>query len=113
MKYLREELRQREDKAITEILSKADVVLATNTSASMDGPLKLIKRDHFDLVVIDEAAQSLEAACWIPLLWAPRYSLSLSSCDSVEKGSRTEGVASVEPVLPCFLSSDLHDVQKG
>ena len=73
IKSLREELRQREDKAITEILTKADVVLATNTSASMDGPLKLIKRDHFDLVVIDEAAQSLEAACWIPLLWAPRY----------------------------------------
>ena len=73
IKSLREELRQREAKAITEILTKADVVLATNTSASMDGPLKHVKPEHFDLVVIDEAAQSLEAGCWVPLLQAKRY----------------------------------------
>lgn len=73
IKSLRGELKLREDKAITEILTKADVVLATNTSASADGPLKLVKLEHFDLVVIDEAAQSLEAGCWIPLLRAPRY----------------------------------------
>lgn len=73
IKSLRGELKRREDKAITEILTKADVVLATNTSASSDGPLKLVKLEHFDLVVIDEAAQSLEAGCWIPLLRAPRY----------------------------------------
>ena len=72
IKTLREELRQREDKAITEILTRADVVLATNTSASADGPLKHVKAEHFDLVVIDEVAQSLEAGCWIPLLRAPR-----------------------------------------
>ena len=73
IKSLRGELKLREDKAITEILTKADVVLATNTSASSDGPLKLVKLEHFDLVVIDEAAQSLEAGCWIPLMRAPRY----------------------------------------
>ena len=73
IKSLRGELKLREDKAMTEILTKADVVLATNTSASSDGPLKLVKLEHFDLVVIDEAAQSLEAGCWIPLLRAPRY----------------------------------------
>ena len=72
IKSLRGELKQREDKAVTEILTSADVVLATNTSASSDGPLKLVKQDHFDLVVIDEAAQSLEAGCWIPLLRASR-----------------------------------------
>ena len=73
IKSLRGELKLREDKAITEILTKADVVLATNTSASEDGSLKLVKLEHFDLVVIDEAAQSLEAGCWIPLLRASRY----------------------------------------
>ncbi|KAJ7381195.1 DNA-binding protein SMUBP-2 [Desmophyllum pertusum] len=76
IKSLRGELRQREDKAITEILTKADVVLATNTSASSDGPLKLVKLEHFDLAVIDEVAQSLEAGCWIPLLRAPRCVLA-------------------------------------
>ena len=72
MKSLKEELKQRENQAIRELLAKADVVLATNTSASSDGPLKLTKVDQFDLVVIDEVAQSLEAGCWIPLLHAPR-----------------------------------------
>ena len=72
IKSLRGELKQREDKAVTEILTSADVVLATNTSASSDGPLKLVKQEHFDLVVVDEAAQSLEAGCWIPLLRASR-----------------------------------------
>ncbi|PFX24396.1 DNA-binding protein SMUBP-2 [Stylophora pistillata] len=76
VKSLRGELKQREDKAVTEILTGADVVLATNTSASSDGPLKLVKQDHFDLVVIDEAAQSLEAGCWIPLLQASRCVLA-------------------------------------
>ena len=65
-------MRQREDGAIKEILTNADVVLTTTTSASPEGPLKLLKEDHFDLVVIDEAAQALEASCWIPLLRAPR-----------------------------------------
>ena len=50
----------------------AEVVLATNTSAGNDGPLGCVPEDHFDLVVIDEAAQALEASCWIPLLKAPR-----------------------------------------
>ncbi|XP_070564709.1 LOW QUALITY PROTEIN: DNA-binding protein SMUBP-2-like [Ptychodera flava] len=67
-KQLRKELKQRENKAIREILSAADVVLATNISASLDGPLKHLKEDHFDMVIIDECAQALEASCWIPLL---------------------------------------------
>ena len=55
-----------------DILSSADVVLSTTTSASSDGPLKNLKDDHFDLAVVDEAAQAIEASCWIPLLRAPR-----------------------------------------
>lgn len=55
-----------------EILIGAEVVLATNTSAGNDGPLGCVPMDHFDIVVIDEAAQALEASCWIPLLRAPR-----------------------------------------
>ncbi|XP_028399828.1 DNA-binding protein SMUBP-2-like [Dendronephthya gigantea] len=76
LKTLRKELREREEKALKHILHNAQVILSTNVSASDDGPLKHLPRDHFDLVVIDEAAQSLEAACWIPLLWAPRCILA-------------------------------------
>lgn len=44
--------------------------------ASPDGPLKLLPDGHFDLVVIDECAQALEASCWIPLLKARKCVLA-------------------------------------
>nr|XP_013803730.1 PREDICTED: DNA-binding protein SMUBP-2 [Apteryx mantelli mantelli] len=61
---------------MTAALTHASVVLATNTGASSDGPLKLLPENHFDLVVIDECAQALEASCWIPLLKAPKCILA-------------------------------------
>ncbi|XP_069752975.1 DNA-binding protein SMUBP-2 isoform X3 [Narcine bancroftii] len=76
IKILRKELRAREEAATLQILKKASVVLATNTGASDDGPLKLLPDDYFDLVVIDECAQALEASCWIPLMKAPRCILA-------------------------------------
>lgn len=44
--------------------------------ASADGPLKLLPEGHFDVVVIDECAQALEASCWIPLLRARKCILA-------------------------------------
>lgn len=44
--------------------------------ASSDGPLKLLPENHFDVVVVDECAQALEASCWIPLLKAPKCILA-------------------------------------
>ncbi|KAK0042710.1 DNA-binding protein SMUBP-2 [Biomphalaria pfeifferi] len=76
MKLLKKEATQREEAATKDILSRADVVLVTLTSASRDGPLKYLKEDHFDLVVIDECSQALEAACWIGLLRARRCVLA-------------------------------------
>ncbi|XP_054027574.1 DNA-binding protein SMUBP-2 [Dryobates pubescens] len=76
VKLLRKELRQREEAALAAALTQASVVLATNAGASSDGPLKLLPEDHFDLVVIDECAQALEASCWIPLLKAPKCILA-------------------------------------
>ncbi|KAJ7344288.1 hypothetical protein JRQ81_000238 [Phrynocephalus forsythii] len=76
IKILRKELKEREEMAMTEILKHASVVLATNTGASSDGPLKLLPEDHFDLVVIDECSQALEASCWIPLLKAKKCVLA-------------------------------------
>ncbi|XP_057693691.1 DNA-binding protein SMUBP-2 [Corythoichthys intestinalis] len=73
---LRKELKTREATAITQILKSADVVLATNTGASDDGPLKFLPAEHFDWVVIDECAQSLESSCWIGLLRARKCILS-------------------------------------
>ncbi|XP_061306983.1 DNA-binding protein SMUBP-2 [Pezoporus flaviventris] len=76
IKTLRKELKQREETAVAAALSHASVVLATNTGASSEGPLKLLPDNHFDLVVIDECAQALEASCWVPLLKAPKCILA-------------------------------------
>uniref|UniRef100_A0A673N0J6 DNA helicase n=1 Tax=Sinocyclocheilus rhinocerous TaxID=307959 RepID=A0A673N0J6_9TELE len=76
IRELRRELRTREEMAITQILKRADVILATNTGASDDGPLKHLPNDHFDLVVIDECAQALESSCWIALLKARKCILA-------------------------------------
>ncbi|XP_061165035.1 DNA-binding protein SMUBP-2-like [Saccostrea echinata] len=76
IKFLRKELMQREEAASREILKRADVVLATLSSADVKGPIKYLDKEHFDLVVIDECSQAVEAACWIPLLRAPRCVLA-------------------------------------
>lgn len=73
---LRKELKSREDDAIKQILKRASVILATNTGASDDGPLKHLPSEHFDLVVIDECAQALESSCWISLLKARKCILA-------------------------------------
>ena len=69
MKSLRKEIRSREEKVVGEILRDANVVFSTNVGAAssvfnrmVDGKGEPIA---FDLVVIDEAAQALEASCWI------------------------------------------------
>lgn len=73
---LSKELREREVKAITQILSSADVVLATNVGAHRDGPVKHLPADHFDVTIIDECGQALESSCWIPILQAPKLILA-------------------------------------
>ncbi|XP_072551068.1 DNA-binding protein SMUBP-2 [Salminus brasiliensis] len=73
---LRKELKSREEVAIRQILKRASVILATNTGASDDGPLKYLPSEHFDLVVIDECAQALESSCWIALLKARKCILA-------------------------------------
>nr|DBA17390.1 TPA: hypothetical protein GDO54_002844 [Pyxicephalus adspersus] len=76
IKALRKELKEREEAAMIETLKAANVILSTNTGASPDGPLKLLPDNYFDLVVIDECAQALEASCWIALLQARKCILA-------------------------------------
>jgi ATP-dependent RNA/DNA helicase IGHMBP2 len=63
VRQLRRELRQLEGAITRGLLDAAEVVLATTTGAAEP----LLAERPFDLVVVDEAAQALEAACWIPL----------------------------------------------
>ncbi|KAG0698331.1 AAA domain-containing protein [Suillus ampliporus] len=72
VKALRKEYRQREGGVVKTVLGESQIVLATCHSA---GGRQL--RDHkFDVVIIDEATQALEAVCWIPIFKARKLILA-------------------------------------
>lgn len=64
MRDLRKEYREREGRVVSELLRSSQVVLSTLHGA---GGYQL-KGHRFDVVIIDEASQALEAQCWIPVL---------------------------------------------
>ena len=68
MKALRKEIRSREERVVGQILRESNVVLATNIGVSSSLLNRMLGgkgEPPFDLVIIDEAAQALEASCWI------------------------------------------------
>uniref|UniRef100_A0A0C9RMN5 TSA: Wollemia nobilis Ref_Wollemi_Transcript_10509_3085 transcribed RNA sequence n=1 Tax=Wollemia nobilis TaxID=56998 RepID=A0A0C9RMN5_9CONI len=77
LKQLGKSLKQREKEAVHEILSSAQVVLSTNTGAADPFIRKLAS---FDLVIIDEAGQAIEPACWIPIQQGKRIILAGDTC---------------------------------
>lgn len=64
LRMLSKEERKRQQLAVTDVIKTADVILTTLIGAFS----KKLGNTSFDLVIIDEAAQALEIACWIPLL---------------------------------------------
>ncbi|KAK5170420.1 uncharacterized protein LTR77_005008 [Saxophila tyrrhenica] len=64
MRELRKEYRQREGRVVSDLLKQSKVVLSTLHGA---GGFHL-KNEQFDVVLVDEASQALEAQCWIPVL---------------------------------------------
>ena len=69
---LRKEFREREKRCVTTLVGGSRVVLATLHGA---GGFQL-RQEQFDVVIIDEASQALEAQCWIPLLSAKKVVLA-------------------------------------
>ena len=57
IRSLRKDIRVYEEKASREAMQSVNVILCTLTSATDDGPLRLLPPNHFDLVVIDECSQ--------------------------------------------------------
>ena len=92
IKSLRKEVRTREQKVVKDLIREAQVVLATNVGAANS----ILKDVEFDLVVIDEAAQALEASCWIPILHGKRLVLAGDHCQ-----------------LPPTIKSNASAVQRG
>ena len=76
IKALRKEIRTREQAVVKNLLLQAQVILATCVGAASS----VIQAMEFDLVVIDEAAQALEAACWIPALKGRKLILAGDHC---------------------------------
>uniref|UniRef100_A0A0E0KFX7 DNA helicase n=1 Tax=Oryza punctata TaxID=4537 RepID=A0A0E0KFX7_ORYPU len=72
LRTLAKEERKRQQLAVADVIKNADVVLSTLTGASS----KKLDGITFDLIIIDEAAQALEMACWIALLKGPRCVLA-------------------------------------
>ena len=113
---LAREERARSSAAVKEVLTAAQVVAATLTG-SLSRTLSAVTRDRpFDVVVIDEAAQALEIACWGALLQGRRAVLAgdhlqlppTVCCDAAARGglARTlfERVHDAQPQLARMLT---------
>ncbi|KAJ5724497.1 hypothetical protein N7493_006225 [Penicillium malachiteum] len=72
LKHLRKEFRERESKCVDDLVRESSVVLATLHGAGGHQ----LKNQKFDVVIIDEASQALEAQCWISLLSADKVVLA-------------------------------------
>ncbi|KAF3909527.1 hypothetical protein AA313_de0204456 [Arthrobotrys entomopaga] len=72
IRELRVDYRAREKRCTDQILKTSEVVLATLHGAGSN----LVKEQIFEVVIIDECGQALEAQCWIPLLKASKCILA-------------------------------------
>ncbi|KAJ5306009.1 hypothetical protein N7508_005024 [Penicillium antarcticum] len=72
LKQLRKEFRERESKCVDNLVRESSVVLATLHGAGGHQ----LKNQRFDVVIIDEVSQALEAQCWISLLGAEKVVLA-------------------------------------
>ncbi|KAI7852360.1 P-loop containing nucleoside triphosphate hydrolase protein [Circinella umbellata] len=64
LKDLRKDYRARERKVLDEVMMGAEVLVSTLNGCGS----KSMFKHEFDVVIIDEATQALEAECWIALL---------------------------------------------
>ncbi|KAL3637883.1 hypothetical protein CASFOL_018331 [Castilleja foliolosa] len=77
LKQLGKTMKRKERETVKDVLTSANVVLATNIGAA-DPMIRCL--DSFDLVVIDEAGQAIEPSCWIPMLLGKRCVLAGDQC---------------------------------
>ena len=73
---IRREIDKIQDYIVDDVLNKVEVITATLVGANHPN----IRERHYETVIIDEAAQSLEAACWIPILKADRLIMAGDHC---------------------------------
>ncbi|XP_012253072.2 DNA-binding protein SMUBP-2-like [Athalia rosae] len=79
VKELNKEYKERMDKLTSEIIKRHSVIICTLNSASTGKfakALRHVPKDYFDVVVVDEASQALEASNWIAIPNAPKLVLA-------------------------------------
>ena len=108
MKELRKEYRQRESRVVGDLLKGSKVVLSTLHGA---GGFHL-KHEQFDVVLVDEASQALEAQCWIPVLNSGASKLVLAG-DHLQLPPTIKSVNMKEKKRPKDLSKAKNPVTNG
>ena len=74
-RQLKSDARKLEQQLVNHVIDRADVICATT---SLDE--QLIGDRHFEWLVIDEACQATEPACWVPIMRANRLVLAGDYC---------------------------------
>jgi ATP-dependent RNA/DNA helicase IGHMBP2 len=90
LKAIKKEAIVREKAVVERLIRNASIVFATCVGTSSH----LLKDLQFDLVVVDEAAQALEAACWIPIMKSSKCVLAGDHCQlppTIKSKSAEEG----------------------
>jgi ATP-dependent RNA/DNA helicase IGHMBP2 len=96
--------RRLETQAVDSILAATPILCSTTTALDSE----IIGRRTFDLLVIDEACQTTEPGCWIPLIRSARVVLAGDHCqlpptvlsqDAVREGF---GVSLLERLVACY-----------
>ncbi|RDW64090.1 DNA-binding protein SMUBP-1 [Coleophoma crateriformis] len=103
LKELRKEFREREKKCVGTLVGQSKVVLATLHGG---GGLQL-KDEKFDVVIIDEASQALEAQCWVPLLWTRAEKLVLAGDHLQLPPTIKSSNSKSKPAKPKDISEDI------
>ena len=112
VKELRKEYKERERKCVSNLVGGSKVVLATLHGS---GGFQL-RHEEFDVVIIDEASQALEAQCWIALLSAKKAVLAgdhlqlpptIKSLDT--RSSKTDGPSKADVLQKQTLEKTLFD----
>ncbi|CAH0049424.1 unnamed protein product [Clonostachys solani] len=111
LKELRREFRERERKCATTLVGGSKVVLATLHGAGGSQ----LRNQEFDVVIIDEASQALEAQCWVPLLSAKKVvcagdHLQLPpTIKSINSKDKSGGKDAAKPIRGMTLETTLFD----
>lgn len=99
LKDLRKDYRVRERKVVGEVIHGSEVVLSTLNGCGA----RNLMNEEFDVVIIDEATQALEAECWIALRKGKKAILAGDHLQLPPTVKSRSSISSV-PVIPKTLT---------